>query len=157
MDCGKDGKTFVGQSYDEKAKKCRLGIVKLGDKDVTVLSDLHDRANRPTDARLSPDGKRILFIDADPERKDAHKWGVSQRVYTIDLATKKREALADFPDNARAWGIAWSPDGKKPAYTWVLPDEDLSQEGPLKSEDVQKETEGFLIVADADGRTLIWS
>lgn len=152
MDCGNDGKTFVVQSYDAKTKKCQLGIAKLGDKDVTVLCDLRDRANRPTEARLSPNGKTILFVDADPERKDAHKWGCSQRIYTIELATRKREPLSDFPDNARAWGIAWSPDGKKLAYTWVALDDDLLKKDRWGPEEVQKETEGFLIVADADGK-----
>jgi Tol biopolymer transport system component len=154
MDCGKDGKTFVVQTYDAKSKKCQLAIARLGDKDVTVLSDLHDRGNRPTEARLSPNGKTILFIDADPERKDAHKWGCSQRVYTIDLATKQREALTDFPDNARAWGITWSPDGKKLAYTWVALDDDLLKKDRWDPEEVQKDTEGFLIVADANGKNV---
>src|SRR5262249_2045589 len=88
LDCAKDGKTFLVQSFDAKAKKCELGLATLGGKDVTALCDLRDRGYRPTSGRLSPDGKRVLFIDADPERKDAHKWGCSQRVYVIDVATK---------------------------------------------------------------------
>jgi RNA polymerase sigma factor (sigma-70 family) len=152
VDVGKDGKTFLVQSHNTEAKKCQLAIATLGGKDLTVLCDLRDRANRPTDARLSPDGKTVLFIDADPERKTAHKWGASQRVYLIDAAAKKREALAEFPDNGRAWGVAWSPDGKKLAYTWVALDEEILKKDTLGPDEVIRETEGFLIVADADGK-----
>jgi RNA polymerase sigma factor (sigma-70 family) len=152
VDCAKDGKTFLVQTYNAAAKKCELGIATLGSKDVTALCDLHDRANRPTDARLSPDGKRILFIDADPARKDAHKWGCSQRVYVIDVQTKKREALADFPENGRAHGVAWSPDGKKIAYTWTPLNEEVLKKDSIGPEDAKQDTEGFLIVADADGK-----
>jgi RNA polymerase sigma factor (sigma-70 family) len=152
LDCAKDGKKFLVQTYDEKKKNCSLGIATLGEKDVTALCDLHDRGLRPTNARFSPDGKTVLFIDADPERKEAHKWGCSQRVYVIDVAAKKVEPLTDFPDNGRAAGIAWSPDGKKIAYTWTPLDEEVLKKNQLAPEDVQKQTEGFLMIADADGR-----
>ena len=152
VDTAKDGKTFLVQAYDASAKKCELSIASLGGKDTTVLCDLRDRGNRPTVARFSPDGKRVLFIDADPERKDAHKWGCSQRVYLIDVMTKKREPLADFPDNGRAWGVAWSPDGKKIAYTWTPLNEEVLKKDSIGPEDSRQEVEGFLIVADADGK-----
>lgn len=51
--------------------------------------------------------------------------GASDRPYLIDVKTKKREMLADFPDNGRSFGIAWSPDGKRLAYTWQALDEEL--------------------------------
>jgi hypothetical protein len=152
LDIGKDGKTFLVQGYDTAAKKCELTITRDGGRNLTVLGDLHDRGNRPTEARLSPDGTRILLIDADPGRRDAHKWGCSQRVYLIDVATKKREPLADFPENGRAWGVAWSPDGKKIAYTWTPLDEEVLKKDSIGPEDSLKEVEGFLIVADADGK-----
>jgi RNA polymerase sigma factor (sigma-70 family) len=152
LDVGKDGKTFLVQGYDTVAKKCEITITRDRGRNLTVLGDLLDRGNRPTEARLSPDGTRILLIDADPARKDAHKWGCSQRVYLIDVATKKREPLADFPENGRAWGVAWSPDGKKIAYTWTALDEEVLKKDSIGPEDSRKEVEGFLIVADADGK-----
>ncbi len=152
LDCAKDGKTFLVQTTDTTAKKSRLGVAKLGDKDVTVLCDLRDRGYRPTSGRFSPDGKTVLFIDADPERKDAHKWGCSQKVYTITVADKTRAELAEFPDNGRAWGIAWSPDGKKVAYTWTALDDELLKKDSWTADELQKETEGFLMIADANGK-----
>jgi RNA polymerase sigma factor (sigma-70 family) len=152
LDCAKDGKTFLVQTYDAKAKKSRLGFAKLGDKDVTVLCDLRDVGNRPTTGRFSPDGKTVLFIDANPDRKDAHKWGCSQAVYVIGMAEKKREPLAEFPENGRAWSVAWSPGGKKIAYTWTQLDDDLLKKDTLTPDAAQKETEGFLMVADASGK-----
>jgi len=151
VDVTRDGKTYLVQAFDAKAKKCELSLAAAGGKDVVVLTDLRDRAFRPTTARLSPDGKTVLFIDADPARKDAHKWGLSQKVYVVDVATKKRAELTDFPENGRAWGVAWSPDGKKLAYTWTPLDAELLKKDQWGPDDVMKETEGFLIVADADG------
>jgi hypothetical protein len=59
----------------------------------------------PTEARLSHDGKQVLFIDADHENdKDAYKWGMSARPDLLDVATKKRIALGDFP-----WRGRWLP------------------------------------------------
>ena len=115
--------------------KPSLGLAALGTKDVTVLCDLRDRGYRPTTGRFSPDGKTVLFVDADPDRKDAHKWGCSQAVYVIGVAEKKREPLAEFPENGRAWSAAWSPDGKKIAYTWTPLDDDLLKKETLSPQD----------------------
>ena len=124
LDCAKDGKTFVVETFDAKVKKKELGIATKGEADVLSLTGLKGHSGRAI-ARLSPDGRTIALIDGDPERKNAHKWGASDRPYLIDVKTKKREMLADFPDNGRSFGIAWSPDGKRLAYTWQALDEEL--------------------------------
>lgn len=151
LDCSRNGKTFLVQEYDRKAKKNRLALAARGEEAVIPLCDLrrHPLDYRP-EARLSPDGKQVLFIDADPENdKDAHRWGMSARPYLLDVATTKRLPLADFPSNAQALGVAWSPDGKRVAYTWKQIHPELLKKDELK---VDIETEAFLIVADADGK-----
>jgi dipeptidyl aminopeptidase/acylaminoacyl peptidase len=152
LDWSRDGKTFLVQGYDPKAKKSRLGLAAPGDKEVTVLCELRDHPWFRASGRVSPDGKRVLFIDADPEDKDARKWGRSGKPYLIDVATKKREALAGFPENAQCVGVAWSPDGKKVAYAWVQLHPEVLKLDTLTAADVQAESEAFLVVADADGK-----
>lgn len=152
LDCSQNGKTFVVQEYDRKAKKNRLGLAARGEEAVNPLCDLRSRypLDHRHEARLSPDGKQVLFIDADPENdKVAHKWGRSARPYLLDVATRKRMPLDNFPTNAQATGVAWSPNGKRVAYTWKQNHLDL-----LKKEELSPmvETEAFLIVADADGK-----
>src|SRR5207244_10819924 len=104
-------------------------------------------------ARLSPGGTRVLFTDANPEQKDAYKWGRSMQPYLLDVQTRKRQPLADFPENAETLGVAWSPDGTRVAYTWWQLHPDLLKKWDvLDQNEIATPTEVFLIVTDADGR-----
>ena len=150
--CGRDGKTFVVETFDPKGKpKSQVGLATLGKPDVTVLTKLSSGYPGEAIAALSPDGKTLLLIDADPARADANKWGCSQRVYRIDVRSKKREPLDGFPDNGQAHGVAWSPDGKKLAYCWKQLHADLLKKDTFSADDTVIETEAFVITADADG------
>src|SRR5262249_52135486 len=153
IDWSRKGNKFLVQEYDRKAKKCRLGLIARGDKEVAQLCEPRMHPLDTTLGRFSPDGKQVLFTDADPENdKDAHKWGVSRKPYLLDVATKKRTPLADFPTNGRAFGVAWSPDGKRVAYTWVQLHPDLLKKDERQAGEDLIETEAFLVVADADGK-----
>lgn len=152
LDCGRDGKTFLVEAIDTKAKKRKLGLVASGDEKVRELTELQNWPPGTVTGRLSPDGTKVLFTDADPARKHAHKWGMSYRPYLLDIKTGKREPLAEFPENGKVCGIAWSPDGNRIAYTWMQLHEDLLKKEVITVSDAQIETEAFLMVADADGK-----
>lgn len=150
LDWSRDGKTFL--ALFRKDKKYRLGLVGVGDKRVRELTELKVWAAADTVGRFSPDGKKVLFTDADPVRTDAFKWHKSNRPHVLEVATGKREPLAEFPENAQCLGVAWSPDGGWVAYTWVQLHADLLKKDVLTVADTTIETEAFLIIADADGR-----
>src|SRR5262249_12457733 len=112
LDWALDGKTFL-VTY-RKDKEYRLGLAEKGDKEPRELTELKVRFPR-NPGRFSPDGKKVLFTDADPEQKDAHKWHRSSQPHVLDIATKKRQPLVDFPANGQCLGVAWSPDGERVA------------------------------------------
>jgi RNA polymerase sigma factor (sigma-70 family) len=150
LDWSRDGKTFLVHYL--KDKTFRLGLAAKADKELRELTELKVRLSWGVIGRLSPDGSKVLFTDADPEQKDAHKWHRSSQPHVLDVATKKRTPLAEFPDNAQALGLAWSPDGKRVAYTWVQLHPELLKKDSINIADDAVATEAFLMVADADGK-----
>ncbi|HEX4607216.1 MAG TPA: sigma-70 family RNA polymerase sigma factor [Urbifossiella sp.] len=151
LDVARDGKTYLVEHRDAGKRTVKLGLAQADGAGVRPLTDLKTPPGFIT-ARFSPDGKRVLFTDGDPARKDAHKWGRSHRPYLLDVATGAREPLADFPDNGQAIGVAWSPDGKRVAYTWDQLHAELLAQDRLNADAAMRGAEAFLIVADADGR-----
>jgi RNA polymerase sigma factor (sigma-70 family) len=149
LDCARDGKTFLVVRWD--GKKGRIGLAATGDKEVRELAELKGWVANNL-GRLSPDGKAVLYTDADPTQKDANKWGMSSRPYLLDVATRKAEMLPDFPENGQCLGVAWAPDGKRVAYTWKQVHPEVVKKDMLTGEDALVETEAFLIVAGADGK-----
>jgi len=150
LDWSRDGKTCLIVHRQEK--KYRLGLMTGSDKEVRDLAELKLRGWRIV-ARLSPDGTKALYIDADPTNKGAHRWGWSNKVYLLDVTAKKPEALAEFPSNGHAeGGVAWAPDGKRIAYTWKRLHPELLKKDTLKANEVGLTTEAFLMVADSDGK-----
>jgi RNA polymerase sigma factor (sigma-70 family) len=149
LDWSRDGKRLIVYHKDNRL---RLGLLQEGTNEPRELTELKARYLYSIAARLSPDGKKVLFTDADPEKKDAYKWGWSSQPHVLDIATKKRQPLADFPDNARVFSVAWSPDGKRLAYTWDQLHPEILKKDPKDGLGEIPPTEAFLIVADADGR-----
>jgi len=149
LDWSRDGETVL--LIYPKDNRFRLGLAAKGEKEPRELVELKARFASFSVGRFSPDGKKVLFTDADPEQKDAYKWNLSSQPHLLDIGNKKRQPLADFPENASCTGIAWSPDGKRVAYTCVQLHPELLKKDMLgPNDDVQ--TEAFLIVADGDGK-----
>jgi Tol biopolymer transport system component len=149
LDWSRDGGTFL--LVYQKDNKFRLGLAGKGEQEPRELVELKVQVASSAVGRLSPDGKKVLFTDADPEQKDAYKWNVSSQPHLLDIASKTRQPLADFPENACCTGITWSPDGGRVAYTCMQLHPELLQRDMLGAGD-DVETEAFLIVADANGK-----
>jgi RNA polymerase sigma factor (sigma-70 family) len=149
LDWSRDGKNLL--VVHRQDKKYRLGLVTKDEKEVRDLTELHGWSGDNL-GRFAPDGSRVLYTDADPADKDAHRWGLSSRPYVFSVAGKKREPLVEFPENAQVVGIAWSPDGKRVAYAWKQLHAELLKKDTLNVNEIGIATEAFLMIADADGR-----
>lgn len=98
----------------------------------------------------SPDAKQIAYVSHESTRP---------RIYIQDLATGKREMVADFPRNNS--GPAWSPDGTKMAMV-------LSKDGnpdiyvmDLRTRELRKVTQHFAVDTEPswmpDGKSLLYT
>jgi RNA polymerase sigma factor (sigma-70 family) len=147
---GPDGQTFVGVRIDLEKQKAFFCRMTPGGKP----DDLSELRTEGTDARLSPDGKRVLFRDFDPADAPAEGMPRMRRLFVYDLPARKRTRLAGVPDDALVNGFCWSPDGKRLAYSWkkALPGVPLAYNTETqKDPKLNTPTESFLTVADADG------
>jgi dipeptidyl aminopeptidase/acylaminoacyl peptidase len=136
-DFSPDGKwlltTVIDIDADKKTQKVQMHLIKPdGSEDRGLATPgLHAAMGR-----ISPDGKKVLFIGIDPEKKRA------AGLYVMDVDHGKPRRV-DEATNSEAMGACWSPDGKRIAYIWRQHDEQAKAD---------QETESFLIVADADGK-----
>jgi Tol biopolymer transport system component len=83
--------------------------------------------------RLSPDGKKVLFM------KMGDKRGEGQLCVMTLADGKIQQASQEL--NAELLGYCWSPDSKRIAYVW-------RQKNPMPN----GRTESFLMIVDADGK-----
>ena len=89
-------------------------------------------------ARLSPDGKHVLYQASPIAEKPTER--TKSRLYVMNLATGKRTAV-DEPGETH--GHCWSSDGTRVAYTW---------QRTLDKPAEVAERETLLITCDPDGR-----
>jgi Tol biopolymer transport system component len=132
-----DGKRLLTMAIDldaeKKAQDVKMHVIKPdGSEDRTLATPgLHAAMGR-----ISPDGKKVLFIAVDREKK------LAAGLYVVDMDGGKPRRV-DEAMNSELMGACWSPDGKQIAYIWRQHDD------KFKADD---DVESFLIVADADGK-----
>jgi RNA polymerase sigma factor (sigma-70 family) len=137
-DWSRDGNYFLTTAFDPKGETCRLHLVSRDGSKDRVLEAAGKMAE---DGRLSPDGRKVLYVALDPERKGkdiAEKCGL----FVLDLRGGKPARVQEQPLNGTIMGFCWSPDGKRIAHAWRF-DQGPPVEGQM--------TESVLIVSDADG------
>jgi Tol biopolymer transport system component len=152
LEWARDGKSVLVCWYAKAG--LLLSLMSPDGKTLTDLTALREEDSSPlmVQARLSPDGRRVLYSDI-AEKKEK-KWN-NRRLYMYDVTTKKRTEVADVPRNAIVYNCCWSPDGKKIAYVWQERHEALDKKAAkgedFTPEDVETKTKMFVTVANADG------
>ena len=130
-DYSRDGKYFltteVGNGAEWQPKSLHLM-----NRDGTEHLALTGPRDMAMGGRLSPDGKRVLCLN-------------EGRLSVLDVG--KPESLTPvqgIPEKAEVVGLAWSPDGKRIAYT-------IGTSRFLEPEELKK-LESRLVIADPDGK-----
>ena len=130
-DAKKDKIAFTRMVLEDK--KIGIVIMNADGTEQTRLTKGKDVAE--LDPVLSPDGKRIAFLVLDEKEKEGKKVGI----YVMNADGSKRQRILESDEKSIPYGMAWSPDGKKIAYT-------VTKTG------VNKPTEDAVMVMDADGK-----
>jgi Tol biopolymer transport system component len=138
-DWSQDGRYFLTTELDvsQKPPTGRLHLVRRDGSEDRVLTGT---ARLSFDGRLSPDGRRVLYMAPDPQRKGQQE-DAAYGLFVLDIRRGKSARVEGQPLNSTMMGFCWSPDGKRLAYAWRQLDAAAGQQ-----------TESHLVVAEADGR-----
>jgi RNA polymerase sigma factor (sigma-70 family) len=142
-DWSRDGKHFVTTALGSE-KGERTSRLHVMNRDGTEAQALTDGRQLVVGGRLSPDGRKVLYLAPDPERKKKVRSGLG--LFVLDVQSRKSLRVEGQPLNGEFMGFCWSPDGKHIAYAWRQVHE---------KEDTIQPTESNLIVADADGKNAV--
>src|SRR5439155_10615437 len=115
-DWSRDGKHFLTTELDLQGKEpvSRLHLVSRdGSKDLALT----DGKALVTFGRLSPDGRKVLYLGPDPERKGRER-DARFGLFVLDVPKRQAVRVKEQPLNGTIMGFCWSPDGKRIAYGW---------------------------------------
>lgn len=142
-DWTRDGKYLLTTSHQlvDGKLSTRLHLMNLDGAEHKQLTDAKEGAMF---GRMSPDGKRVLYIVIHQPKEQGDQERRELRV--MEVATGKETPVASLPLNSDVQSHCWSPDGKRIAFIW-------REIHDGKPEDVvNKETESHLVVSDPDGK-----
>ena len=143
----RDGEQFLTLSMEiVNPRKWSQNVWKLHlmNRDGTQHKALTDGKRAVSPGKLSPDGKRVLYLER--EAFDDPPYSKQRGLKVLDVATGKFVEVEGVPLNAELRAYCWSPDGKRIAYAWSA-----AWEGNVEDR-VNKEMECFLMVSDWNGK-----
>src|SRR5262249_32121937 len=140
-DWSSDGKHFLTTAFELKKMPPTVRLY-LMNRDGSEIRALTDGSQPEFTGRFSPDGRKVLHLAPDPERK-GREHHAQFGLYVLDIQKRKSMRVEQQPLNGEFMGCCWSPDGKRIAYAWRQVHE---KEAP------NQETESSLVIADADGK-----
>jgi RNA polymerase sigma factor (sigma-70 family) len=146
----RDGKFFLttrASGYQEKRPQ-RLYLM---NRDGTEHKAVTDGKDESVLGRLSPDGRRVLYMTMHISKDGSE---VFYKLVVVDVITGKATPVEGLPPNAHIQGFCWAPDGKAIAYAWREIHPRDPNEVPMMAvrPAVPIETESFLVVCDPDGK-----
>lgn len=140
IDWSRDGHWLLALAFEKKAGS-KLVMMK---KDGAAKFDVTGPGRNPSFGKLSPDGKKVLYVVNQQGKKAEQELVVQSLVKGDNVEPKRISAL-----NHDILGFAWSPDGRRIAYTCKM------HTGPDLKGDRQEPVEAFLIVGNADGTNMV--
>jgi hypothetical protein len=129
VDVSADGKTLLTRTTEHQAADEQLTLCVTTVAELKPVKLFEAAGNDCLSPRLSPDGKRVLYVKV----KEWPIQPVEGGPFIRDVATGK-EVKVPLPDadtlanSLVSWSACWSPDGKRIALHWYLVDGKLSRD-----------------------------